>query len=76
MQKLTKDENGDGKPEQYGLVLADHETIPMWPILVWGNGGKFISDDGKKSMLDDPKTQEAFQVWGEMSPSRVFRPWA
>ena len=28
----------------------------MWPILV-GNGGKFISDDGKKSMLDDPKTQ-------------------
>ncbi len=74
VQKLTKDENGDGKPEQYGLVLADHQTIPMWPILVWGNGGKFISDDGKKSMLDDPKTQEAFQVWGEMVAKQGISP--
>ena len=74
VEKLTKDENGDGKPEQYGLVLADHETIPMWPILVWGNGGKYISDDGAKSMLDDPKTIEAFQLWGEMVAKQGISP--
>jgi multiple sugar transport system substrate-binding protein len=74
VQKLTIDENKDGKPEQYGLVLADHQTIPMWPILVWGNGGKFISNDGKQSMLDDPKTIEAFEKWGALVAKQGISP--
>jgi multiple sugar transport system substrate-binding protein len=65
-KKLTKDTDGDGKPEQYGLALADHATIAMWPILLWGNGGGVVSDDGKKSLLGDPKTIEAMDRWGSL----------
>jgi len=65
-KKLTKDSNGDGKPEQYGLSIADHETIAMWPILFWGNGGGVVSDDGKTAMLDDPKTIQAMDEWGRL----------
>lgn len=65
-KKLTKDDNHDGKPEQYGLSIADHETIAMWPILFWGNGGGVTSDDGTKSLLGDPKTIEAMDQWGSL----------
>lgn len=64
--KLTQDKDGDGKPDQYGLALADHQTIPMWPILIWGNGGDFVTPDGTKSMLDDPKTIEAVKIWADL----------
>jgi multiple sugar transport system substrate-binding protein len=65
-KKLTKDANGDGKPEQYGLSIADHATIAMWPILLWGNGGGVVSDDGKKAMLDDPETVQAMDEWAAL----------
>jgi multiple sugar transport system substrate-binding protein len=55
--KLT----GDG---QYGLAIADNNTIPMWPILLWGNGGGVVSDDGTTSLLDAPETIEALEYWG------------
>ena len=65
-KKLTKDKNGDGKPEQYGLAIADHATVPMWPILLWGNGGGVVSQDGKTSLLGDPKTIAAADKWATL----------
>jgi multiple sugar transport system substrate-binding protein len=65
-KKLTVDQNGDGKPEQYGLAIADHATIAMWPILFWGNGGGVVSEDGKTATLGDPKTMEAMDQWGKL----------
>ena len=65
-KKLTKDTNGDGKPEQYGLAIADHATIPMWPILFWQGGGAVVSEDGKKAMLGDPATIEAASYWVDL----------
>src|SRR6478609_7537078 len=54
----------DSDAGQYGLAIADHETVPMWPILLWGNGGGVVSDDGTTSLLNDPKTIEALDLWG------------
>jgi len=73
-QKLTKDKNGDGKPEQYGLALADHETVPMWPILIWGGGGQVVSPDGEKAMLNDPKTVKAVQYWSNLVLNKKISP--
>jgi multiple sugar transport system substrate-binding protein len=72
--KLTKDENGDGRPEQYGLALADHETIPMWPILVWGNGGDLVNEDATEATLDDPKTIEAIEQWSNLIREQHISP--
>jgi ABC-type glycerol-3-phosphate transport system substrate-binding protein len=65
-KKLTKDTNGDGKPEQYGLAIADHATIAMWPILFWQGGGGVVSEDGKTATLGDPATIEAANYWVEL----------
>jgi multiple sugar transport system substrate-binding protein len=73
-KKLTQDTNNDGKPEQYGIALADHATVAMWPILFWGNGGGVVSDDGKKSMLGDPKTIQAMQSWGDLVRNQHISP--
>jgi multiple sugar transport system substrate-binding protein len=64
--KLTVDENGDGTPEQYGMSWGDHAAVSIWPSLVWGNGGDFVNADATKSLLDDPKTIEAVQQWGDL----------
>ncbi|MGK3951259.1 ABC transporter substrate-binding protein [Microbacterium sp. I2] len=61
--QLSKDENGDGKPEQYAIALADHETVPIFPSLLWGTGGGIVSEDGSTSTLGDPETIEALEFW-------------
>jgi multiple sugar transport system substrate-binding protein len=71
--KLTVDENGDGTPEQYGYAIADHATIPMWPILLWGNGGGVVSADGEV-LLDSPRTIEAVQVWAGLIRDQKISP--
>lgn len=73
-KKLTIDENGDGKPEQYGLALADHATIAMWPILFWGNGGGVVSEDGSTATLGDPETIQAMDEWGTLVREQNIAP--
>jgi multiple sugar transport system substrate-binding protein len=72
--KLTVDKNGDGKPEQYGIALADHATIAMWPILFWGNGGGVVSEDGSTATLGDPETIEAMEEWGTLVRKKSISP--
>jgi multiple sugar transport system substrate-binding protein len=70
--KLTKkDANGD--VSQYGLVLADHATIPMWPILIWAEGGEIVGDDGC-SALADPKTVAAVETWADLVVNENISP--
>ena len=72
--KLTIDKNKDGKPEQYGYAIADHATVPMWPILIWGNGGDLVSANGKKSMLDSPATIKAVDQWAKLVINKHISP--
>ncbi|WP_460907506.1 ABC transporter substrate-binding protein [Spirosoma areae] len=51
-RKMTKDTNGDGKPDQYGLVLEP--VIEMVMPFVYQNGGDFQKPDGSLGILDKP----------------------
>jgi multiple sugar transport system substrate-binding protein len=72
--KLTLDANKDGKPEQYGYAIADHATIPMWPILLWGNGGDVVSKDGTKSELASPASIQAVTQWAKLVSDKHISP--
>ncbi|MCV2394318.1 ABC transporter substrate-binding protein [Actinotalea sp. M2MS4P-6] len=37
----------------YGLALADHETIQMWPVLQWMDGGDIVGDDNCAAIDSD-----------------------
>jgi multiple sugar transport system substrate-binding protein len=57
--KLTK------KGSQYGISLADNNTIAMWPILIWADGGDIINSNNC-SALDTPATINAVSSWASL----------
>ena len=62
--KLTK-KDSSGCVIQYGIALADHNTISMWPILIWADGGDLMDAKGY-STLDDTKTIAAVKSWADL----------
>ena len=46
---------------------------PMWPILIWANGGGVINDQGC-SLLADPKTIEAIKSWADLIVNNSITP--
>lgn len=63
-QQLTRDENGDGVPEQWGLAF-DLWFVP-WLYWIWSNGGDVFNADETQSTLTDAKTVEALQYWADL----------
>ena len=60
-KKLTKDSNGDGKAEVYGLGI-ESSLIRIAPF-VWSNGGELVDNDEKPThfTLDTPEAQVALE---------------
>lgn len=54
-KKLTKDTNGDGKPDQFGYAKA------WWPMYLWLNGADLFNKDRTKCALTDPAAIEGIQ---------------
>ncbi|WP_078434715.1 ABC transporter substrate-binding protein [Metabacillus halosaccharovorans] len=67
-KKLTIDENGDGKPEQYGMGPL------WWEGFVWSNGGNVLSEDRKEFVLNSPEAVEAMQFVADMSNKHNVAP--
>ncbi|MEJ7648144.1 MAG: ABC transporter substrate-binding protein [Nakamurella sp.] len=62
-QKLT----GNGV---YGLSLADHETIQMWPVLQWLDGGDIVGTDGC-SLLDSQANVDSLTKWAALVQAKA-----
>ncbi|MEO6943961.1 MAG: ABC transporter substrate-binding protein [Lacisediminihabitans sp.] len=60
-KKLTIDQG----QTQYGLAVADNQTIQMWPILQWLKGGDIVNSKNC-SVLDTAKGQESLKYWSDM----------
>lgn len=58
---LTKDTNGDGKPDQYGAGIAV-STVRLAPF-IWAHGGELVDDVNRPTRLtiDSPAAREALQ---------------
>jgi multiple sugar transport system substrate-binding protein len=55
-----------GGLDQYGLALADNNTIPNWPIFIWDNGGDIVSANGKQALIGQPKAVAAVSQWANL----------
>jgi multiple sugar transport system substrate-binding protein len=67
--RATTKTEGDA---QYGLTLPDHQTIPNWPILLWGNGADIIANG--QPGLTDPKAVEALKLWSDLVVNEKITP--
>jgi multiple sugar transport system substrate-binding protein len=65
-KKLTRDADGDGTPEQYGLALPDHATVGngVWASLFYGGGGGLVDDSGK-AVIDSEENVQTLQYWAD-----------
>jgi multiple sugar transport system substrate-binding protein len=60
-KKLTL---GQGQ-QQYGLVLADNQTIQMWPVLQWLAGGDIVNSKNC-SVLQTSAGQNSLKQWSDL----------
>lgn len=56
-KKLTKDTDGDGRPDQWGFVFTNQRT--NWLTFAGQFGGGIMTADGKRSAMDSPGSLEA-----------------
>jgi multiple sugar transport system substrate-binding protein len=61
--KLTIHANG---VDQYGIALGDNNTVPNWQIFIWDNGGEILSPNGKKAVIDGPRSVAAVSQWATL----------
>ena len=61
-KKLTKDLNGDGRVDQWGISgTLTHETINA-PVLA-GFGARLVNEDETETLVTTPEAAEAFKWW-------------
>ncbi|GIP31851.1 sugar ABC transporter substrate-binding protein [Paenibacillus sp. J2TS4] len=60
--KLSKDTNGDGKNDVFGIGVAPSITTGWFP---WSKiyGGGILDETKTKAIVTDPKTIQALEVW-------------
>jgi len=56
-QAITEDTDGDGRTDIFGMQQPD------WSTLVRQNGGRIISEDATRCLLDSPEAVEALEFW-------------
>lgn len=63
-----------GKSPQYGIALADNNTVPMWPILLWQNGGGIVNSSLSKGDLSSPQSVSAVEKWSNLILKKGIAP--
>jgi multiple sugar transport system substrate-binding protein len=75
-QKLTIDDKGRNATDpdfdiknavQYGLHVNTPDTDALIETLIWQNGGKLMSEDGKECYLDKPEAREVLQYLHDLT---------
>lgn len=61
------------KNGMYGLSLADHETIQMWPVLQWIEGGDIVDESGC-AVIDSPAGIKSLQTWSDLVTKNKISP--
>jgi len=71
-EALTKDLNGDGTPDQYGLVFDLKE--PFWLIPYVGAFGGWVMDASYRPTLDTPAMVDALRFLHDLKANRKAMP--
>ena len=69
LRALTVDRDGDGKPDQYGLVFNLLE--PFWLVPWLGGFGGWVMDDQQRPTLDTPAMVDALDFLRGLRDDRV-----
>lgn len=63
---LTRDTDGDGKTDQWGVSTEVWDMEPFWGPMVYNHGGDVISSDYSSTLMTGDKAREAFAFIDKM----------
>ena len=69
---LTKDTDGDGEPDVYGIVFADNLSTDIAPWLKQA-GGSTMNEETNELYFDTPETKEAVEFLNSMFQAKTAR---
>ncbi|MFH0948640.1 MAG: extracellular solute-binding protein [Elusimicrobiota bacterium] len=75
-KKLTKDTNGDGKSDRWGINLPSGGG-GVWTelgLFVWQNGADFLTPDNRYATLETDKFREAFKFYTDIFKKEKISP--
>ena len=62
---ITVYQQGQDTSNVYGFAIPETQAVPSWALLIWSQGGDFVSDD-RQSLLDSDETVAAFDYWNDL----------
>lgn len=71
-EKLTKDTDGDGEPDIYGIVFANDLSIDIAPWLKQA-GGMTMNEQTDELYFDTPETKEAISFLNGLFQKKIAR---
>ncbi|MGN0293154.1 MAG: ABC transporter substrate-binding protein [Lachnospiraceae bacterium] len=71
-EKLTKDTDGDGEPDIYGMVFANNLSTDIAPWLKQA-GGATMNEETNELYFDTPETKEAVEFLNSMFQNKTAR---
>lgn len=71
-EKLTKDTDGDGEPDVYGIVFANNLSTDIAPWLKQA-GGATMNEETNELYFDTPETKEAIEFLNSMFQNKSAR---
>jgi multiple sugar transport system substrate-binding protein len=60
-KKLTKDNDGDGKADQWGFSTDLWDMEQFWGATMWGFGGDVINADRTQTLIGGPKSRDGWK---------------
>ena len=61
-KQLTRDTNGDGKIDQYGMWTDTWDMELFWSEAIWAYGGEIISPDHSKTLIGEGGARDAWKM--------------
>ena len=70
-RSLSRDTNGDGRPDQHGIVLSlgkGEWTVFTWVPFMFSAGGELTPETAKNSVpqIDSPASRVALELWKDL----------
>ena len=70
-RSLTRDTNGDGRPDQHGIVISlgkGEWTVFTWLPFMFSAGGELTPETAKTSVpqIDSPASRAALELWKDL----------
>jgi multiple sugar transport system substrate-binding protein len=72
-KQLTRDTNGDGKIDRYGMLLPlgkGEWTVFTWLPFMWGGGGELQAANSQATTIDNPGSIAALELWHDLIVDR------